>query len=154
LRTAGIRIDIIGAKAGQTIGGKRGKVKASNVRGVDDVHVEDYDALFIPGGYSPDELRADRRFIELVREFDSRGKLIAAVCHGPQLLLSADLVRGRTLTAWPTVQTDLVHAGANVIDQEVVIDGNWITSRKPDDLEAFSQAILGYLGEGAGVHAH
>jgi protease I len=87
-------------------------------------------------------LRADQRFVEFVKRFDALKRPLAAVCHGPQLLLSARLVRGRTLTAWPTVQVDLELAGANVKDEPVVIDQNWITSRKPDDLQAFSEAFV------------
>src|SRR5207248_1881181 len=101
----------------------------------------------IPGGYSPDKLRADDRFVEFVKEFDATGRPLAAVCHGPQLLLTAELQRGRTLTAWKTVQGDLRQAGAAVEDREVVVDDNWITSRKPDDLEAFSAKLIEELGE-------
>ena len=110
---------------------------------------EDYVALFIPGGHSPDHLRIDRRFVELTKAFDARQKPIAAVCHGPQLLITAGLVKGRTLTAWPTIQEDLRQLGANVKDEPVVVDRNWITSRKPDDLRAFSDAILDRLGHRA-----
>lgn len=109
---------------------------------IDDVDPNDFDLLFIPGGYSPDHLRADERFVEFVKAFDESGKWIAAVCHGPQLLLSANLVKGRTLTAWRTVQDDLELAGANVKDEPVVIDRNWITSRHPGDLDLFSRAII------------
>jgi protease I len=103
--------------------------------------------LLIPGGYSPDKLRADDRFVKFVRDFDATKRPIAAVCHGPQLLLTAELVQGRTLTAWKTIQGDLRQAGARVQDQEVVVDDNWITSRKPDDLEAFSAKLIEELGE-------
>ncbi len=103
--------------------------------------------LLIPGGYSPDKLRADDRFVQFVRDFDATKRPLAAVCHGPQLLLTAELVQGRTLTAWKTVQGDLRQAGAHVRDQEVVVDDNWITSRKPDDLEAFSAKLIEELGE-------
>lgn len=120
-------------------------------KGIDEVRVDDYDCLFIPGGYSPDQLRADPRFVAFTRDFVRSGKLVAAVCHGPQLLITADVVRGRTMTAWRTVQVDLRLAGASVRDEPVVIDGNLITSRQPDDLEAFSQAILDHLGAGAGA---
>lgn len=109
--------------------------------------------LFIPGGYSPDHLRIDRRFVDFVREFDESRKPIAAVCHGPQLFITAGIVKGRTLTAWPTIQEDLRAAGANVVDRAVVEDRNWITSRKPDDLQQFAQAILKRLQAGAEVRA-
>src|SRR6185312_8670462 len=97
--------------------------------------------------YSPDKLRADERFVAFVKDFDQTGRPLAAVCHGPQLLLTADLQRGRTLTAWKTIQGDLRQAGAKVKDQAVVVDRNWITSRKPDDLEAFSSKFLEELSD-------
>ena len=107
------------------------------------------DGLLIPGGQSPDHLRADPRMVEFVKAFDRAGKLVAAVCHGPQLLIAAHLVKGRTLTAWQTVQDDLQQMGATVKDEPVVKDRNWITSRKPDDLEAFSAAIVEELEGGS-----
>ena len=109
---------------------------------IDEVKPQDYQALLIPGGQSPDHLRADPRVVQFVKAFDALKRPIAAVCHGPQLLLSARLVKGRTLTAWKTVQDDLEQAGAKVLDQPVVIDQNWITSRKPEDLEKFSEALI------------
>jgi protease I len=100
----------------------------------------------LPGGQSPDHPRADKRLVDFVKAFDATGGLVAAVWHGPQLLITAGLVRGRTLRAWKTIQEDLRQIGANVKDEEVVRDGNWITSRQPSDLQAFSRAILGALG--------
>jgi protease I len=142
LQAEGYDVEIIGKQAGERIEGKLGKEKVKADRGIDEVDVGEYDLLFIPGGQSPDHLRVDARFVDFVRDFDEAQKPIAAVCHGPQLFISAGIQRGRTLTAWPTVQEDLRQAGANVKDEEVVEDGNWITSRKPDDLQAFSDAIL------------
>jgi protease I len=115
-------------------------------RSIDEAKVGDYDLLFLPGGHSPDNLRADKRFVDFVRDFEQTGKPIAAVCHGPQLLAAAHLVKGRTLTAWKTVQDDLRQMGANVKDEAVVVDRNWITSRQPADLDQFSNAILATLG--------
>src|SRR4029079_5492218 len=92
-------------------------------------------------------LRAGDRFVGLVRAFDATGRPLAAVCHGPQLLLTAELQEGRTLTAWKTIQGDLRQAGANVVDRDVVVDDNWITSRKPDDLYAFTSKFVERLGE-------
>lgn len=142
MRSEGFQVDVIGAKADQEIKGKKGKEKVKADKGIADVKPEDYQALFIPGGYSPDHLRIDHRFVDFVKAFDQQHKTVAAVCHGPQLLMTAGIVRGRTLTAWPTVQEDLRMVGAKVKDEPVVVDDNWITSRKPDDLGPFSDAIL------------
>ena len=146
LRGAGIKVDIVGTKAGEELKGYRGKETVRTDRGIDDVRPDQYAALFIPGGYSPDHLRADDRFVAFVKAFEATGHPIAAVCHGPQLLISAELVRGRTLTAWKTIQGDLRQMGATVKDAPVVIDRNWITSRQPGDLDMFSQALLRALG--------
>ncbi len=149
LRSQGYEVELIGSKVGQEVRGKRGKERVTIEKEIGQARADDYVALFIPGGYSPDHLRIDRRFAELARAFDARQKPIAAVCHGPQLLITAGLVKGRTLTAWPTIQEDLRQLGANVKDEPVVVDRNWITSRKPDDLRAFTDAILDRLGHGA-----
>jgi len=145
LRKEGYQVDIVGPKAGQELKGYKGKETVKADKGIDEVRPEDYVGLLIPGGQSPDHLRADQRFVDFVKRFDSLKRPLAAVCHGPQLLLSARLVRGRTLTAWSTVQGDLQQAGANVKDEQVVIDQNWITSRKPDDLQAFGDAMIDSL---------
>ena len=107
-----------------------------------------YDALLLPGGQmNPDILRMNERAIAIVREFDMAGKPIAAICHAPWLLAEADLIKGKTVTAWPSIRTDLKNAGANVVDKEAVVDGNLITSRNPDDIPAFSKALIEMLGE-------
>jgi protease I len=147
LRDAGAKIDVIGTERGKTLKGHKQQVTAKTTKGIDEVAPQDYDLLLIPGGYSPDQLRADRRFVDFVREFDHTGKPVAAVCHGPQLLAAAHLIKGRTLTAWSTVQDDLEQMGANVKDDVVVCDRNWITSRKPEDLDEFSDAILDALSK-------
>jgi protease I len=147
LREAGIQVEIIGTSAGEELKGYRGRETATADRSIDDVRPDEYAALVIPGGYSPDHLRADKRFVKLVKEFDQTGRPLAAVCHGPQLLITAGLVRGRTMTAWKTIQEDLRQIGAKVKDEPVVIDQNWITSRQPSDLEAFSAAVLERLDE-------
>jgi len=104
---------------------------------------EDYDALILPGGVrNPDHLRTNARAIELIRAFAAAGKPVAAICHGPWLLVEADLVRGKTATSWPSIRTDLKNAGANVVDEEAVTDGNIITSRKPADVPAFTEALI------------
>lgn len=115
---------------------------------IDEVSADDFDALLLPGGQmNPDVLRMDERVIELIEEFDSENKPIAAICHAPWLLIEADIVDGRTVTGWPSIRTDLENAGADVVDQEVAIDGNLITSRKPEDIPAFAQALIDALEE-------
>ena len=141
LKEEGYQVDVIGVKAGEELKGYKGKEKVNVEKSIDQVKAEDYDALLIPGGQSPDHLRADRRMVEFVKKFDHAGKPIAAVCHGPQLLIAAHLVKGRTLTAWQTIQDDLRQIGATVKDEPVVRDRNWITSRKPDDLQQFSEEL-------------
>lgn len=146
LRAAGHEVVVIGAKKGEKLEGKKGEETVETDMGIDDARVEDFDALFIPGGYSPDLLRADQRFVDFVTAFDDAKKLIATICHGPQLLITADRVKGRRLTAWRTVQVDLERVGADVVDEPVVVEGNLITSRQPSDLETFAHAILEYTG--------
>ncbi|WP_379922145.1 type 1 glutamine amidotransferase domain-containing protein [Erythrobacter sp. R86502] len=111
-----------------------------------DVSIEDYDALLLPGGQmNPDILRMESKVIDMVRAFDAAGKPIAAICHAPWLLAEADLLEGRTVTGWPSIRTDLANAGAAVVDREVAIDGNLITSRKPEDIPAFTEALMAAL---------
>ena len=113
---------------------------------VDEVSSGDYDALLLPGGQmNPDILRMNDRVIDLVREFDKAGKPIAAICHAPWLLAEANIIEGKTVTGWPSIRTDLKNAGAAVVDEEVAQDGNLITSRNPDDIPAFSKALIGAL---------
>ena len=108
-----------------------------------DVRAADYDALLLPGGVSnPDHLRTKEEAIDLIREFANTDKPVGAICHAPWLLVEADLLRGRRATSWPSIRTDLSNAGANVVDEEAVTDGNIITSRKPDDVPAFTEALI------------
>lgn len=110
---------------------------------IGDARAADFDALILPGGVrNPDALRTNNAAIALIRDFDAGGKPIAAICHGPWLLVEADLAEGRTVTGWPSIRTDLLNAGGNVVDQQVAVDGNIITSRKPDDVEAFTEALI------------
>ncbi|MFL6752503.1 MAG: type 1 glutamine amidotransferase domain-containing protein [Sphingomicrobium sp.] len=110
---------------------------------VDEADAEDFHALILPGGVrNPDTLRLHQKVVDLIRAFARAGKPVAAICHGPWLLVEADLLRGRTATSWPSIRTDLRNAGANVVDEVVVVDGNVITSRKPDDVEAFTNAVI------------
>jgi protease I len=142
LRAAGHEITVIGRTAGATVRGKRQRASAKIDATAQEVDPEKFDALVIPGGYSPDHLRLDKAAVSFVRRFWETGKPVAAICHGPQLLIEADVVAGKTLTSWPSVRKDLENARARWVDREVVEDGNLITSRKPDDLEAFSSAII------------
>jgi deglycase len=139
---AGHQVTVLGTSPGATITGKRGKAAARIDAAGASADPEAFDALVIPGGYSPDHLRLDDGIVSFVRHFARTGKTVAAVCHGPQLLIEADCVAGKMLTSWPSVQTDLENAGATWVDREVVEDGNLITSRKPEDLDAFCAAIL------------
>jgi protease I len=112
-------------------------------RKLGDVTEEDFDALLIPGGVkNPDRLRTIDEAVDLVRDFADAGKPIGAICHGPWLLVEADVVEGVTVTSWPSVRTDLANAGADVVDDEAVVDGNFVTSRKPDDMPAFTDAFI------------
>jgi protease I len=118
-------------------------------RRVVDVAVADYDALVLPGGVAnPDALRMDETAVAFVRDFVDSGKPVAAICHAPWTLVEADRVQGRQLTSWPSLQTDIRNGGGEWVDKEVVIDGNLITSRNPDDIPAFSQALLVALSDG------
>lgn len=113
---------------------------------IDEARAEDFDALVLPGGVrNPDQLRGHSNGIALIREFDRLGRPIAAICHGPWLLVEADVLRGRTATAWPSIRTDLRNAGANVVDQAAVTDGNIVTSRNPDDVAAFTGALVALI---------
>ena len=113
---------------------------------VSSASVDDYDALVLPGGVAnPDALRMDQDAVAFVRDFMQSGKVVAAICHAPWTLVEADVVRGKQLTSWPSLQTDIRNAGGEWIDKEVVVDGNLITSRNPDDLPAFNRAILDAL---------
>ena len=110
---------------------------------LDEAVAGEFDALILPGGVrNPDQLRTNSKAIGLIREFAQQGKPVAAICHGPWLLAEADLLRERTATSWPSIRTDLRNAGANVVDEAVVVDENIVTSRKPDDVEPFTAAVI------------
>jgi protease I len=154
LRQAGHQVDIVGLEAGKQITGKKGKEKIEVEKAVRDVTERDYDALVIPGGYSPDHLRTSIDAVRFTRAMAMADKPVAAVCHAPWMLIEADLADDLQVTSWPSIKTDLINAGARWIDREVVVDGNIITSRKPDDLPAFSDAILRELAKTApSLHA-
>lgn len=146
LLDAGAQVTLASIKTDPIQGMEHDSEKADTITPdltLDDVDTEDYDALVLPGGaLNPDKMRLEERAVEIVEEFMDDDKIVAAICHAPWLLVEADVVDGRRVTSWPSVRTDLENAGADVVDEEVVVDGKLITSRKPDDIPAFSQAII------------
>jgi len=145
VKDAGAKVVVVGSGSRESYRGKKGTVTIKADVAADKVSAKDFDAVIIPGGYAPDKMRLYQSMIDLVRKAYDLGKVIAAVCHGPQLLISADIVRGHRLTSWPSVAVDLRNAGASWVDEPLVQDGNLITSRKPADLPKFSKAIIDAL---------
>lgn len=156
LEGAGAKTDLISPKQGEIKGwkfkewGESLKVDKT----VGQARPEDYDALVLPGGVmNPDHLRMDSGAVDFVRRFVSTGRTVAAICHGPWTLIEAGAVGGKTITSWPSLQTDLKNAGANWVDREVVTDGQFITSRKPEDIPAFSRTIIEKVSGSAQLRA-
>ncbi|HZD60994.1 MAG TPA: type 1 glutamine amidotransferase domain-containing protein [Anaerolineae bacterium] len=145
LREAGANVVVVGVEANQTLIGHHRQDEVSTDASFDNVSPDDFDAVVIPGGYSPDKLRLSQKAISFVHGIYQQGKLVAAICHAPSLLISAEVVRGKTLTSWPSITIDLKNAGAVVVDREIVIDGNIVTSRSVTDLPAFIQTIINIL---------
>lgn len=145
LREAGHEAAVVGTEEGKRLKGKRGREIVMTERSIREVSADDFDALIIPGGYSPDRLRMSSAMVEFTREIFESGKPIAAICHAGSMLVEADVADGRILTSWPSIRTDLINAGAHWIDEAIVEDANLITARKPEDLPAFSEAILRQL---------
>jgi len=142
MKNAGAKVVIVGSGSQVTYKGKRGNATIRVDATADKVRAEDFDAVIIPGGSAPDKMRLHHSMVELVRKAHDLGKVVAAICHGPQLLISAGIVRGRRVTSWPSIAVDLKNAGAEWVDAPVVQDGNLITSRKPADLPRFNKAII------------
>jgi protease I len=142
MKNAGARVLIVGSGSKKGYKGKRGSAEVTVDTTADKVEVNQFDAIIIPGGYAPDKMRLHQSMIDLVRKAYTEGKIIAAVCHGPQILISADIVKGRRVTSWPSVAVDLKNAGAIWINEPMVRDGNIITARKPADLPKFNKAII------------
>ncbi|MCE9648503.1 MAG: type 1 glutamine amidotransferase [Parvibaculum sp.] len=151
LSEAGATTEIISLKSGK-IQGMQHHDKGEKVavdRTLAEVNAGDYHALVLPGGVAnPDTLRTDQKAVEFVRSFATAGKPIAAICHGPWTLIEADAVKGRHMTSWPSLKTDLKNAGAEWSDEEVVVDNGLVTSRKPDDLPAFCRKMIEEFAEG------
>jgi protease I len=151
VREAGAEADLIAPESG--------KIQAFNHldkgdtfdvdRTLDEVDLDDYDGLVLPGGVAnPDFLRMDDRAVAFVRSFFDAGKPVASICHGPWMLVEADVVRGRTVTSWPSLKTDIRNAGGNWVDEEVRVEDGLVTSRRPDDLDAFCSKMIEEFGEG------
>jgi protease I len=151
LDDAGAETKIVSLKSGQIQGmdhmekGDKFDVDLT----LDDARPEEFDALMIPGGlFNPDALRSNEDALNFARHFFAAGKPVAAICHGPQVLISADLVRGRTMTSWPAIKADMRNAGARWVDEEVVVDNGLVSSRKPDDIPAFNKKMIEEFCEG------
>jgi protease I len=146
LREAGCKVTLVGPKAGETYPSKLG-YPAKSDKAASDVTVNDFDAVVIPGGFAPDFIRRTEAMIRLVSDMAEQGKIVAAICHGPWVLCSTQALKGKKATCFFAIKDDVVNAGAKYIDQEVVRDGNIITSRKPDDLPAFVVAMVQAMKE-------
>ncbi len=142
MKDAGAKVVIVGSGSKPSYKGKHGSSTISVHTTADKVKTSDFDAIIIPGGYAPDKMRLYQPMIDLIKKAHDEGKVIAAICHGPQLLISAGIIKGRRVTSWPSVAVDLKNAGATWIDESVVRDNNIITSRKPVDLPKFNKAII------------
>ena len=156
VKSAGGRPELVSLESG-SIQGFNHDEKADTFavdHAIDEVSPDDYDGLVLPGGVAnPDALRMDDRAVSFVQGFFEQGKPTGVICHGPWMLVEADVVRGRTLTSWPSLQTDIRNAGGAWVDREVVVDGGLVTSRNPDDLPAFCDTLVEKLAEGAEVRA-
>lgn len=144
LQEAGAQVVVVGSGSAETYYSKAGLAVTVDTT-AEKVAAADYDGVVIPGGYAPDHMRRYPAMVHLVKAFCEAGKLVAAICHAGWMLASADIIRGRTVTSYFSIKDDLVNAGGNWVDQEVVVDGNLVTSRTPDDLPAFMRAIVGVL---------
>lgn len=144
LRAAGVEVTVLAVSTG-TVTGKKGATLEATAT-IASADVDSYDLLLIPGGGSPENLRIDADAVAFTRRFVESGKPVGSICHGPQLLISADVLQGRTLTAVNKIRDDVRNAGASYVDEEVHVEGNLISSRVPDDLPAFTTALVGALG--------
>jgi protease I len=138
-------VTLVGVAAGKQLTSEGGNATVVTDRSIDEVGADDFDALVIPGGYSPDHLRTNRKMVRFTRSIFDAGKPVAAICHAGSMLIEADLADEHTVTSWPSIRTDLINAGARWVDRAVVEDGHLITSRNPGDLAEFCDAILRQL---------
>ncbi len=145
LEERGANVTVIGLETGDVQGKKGGSLRADTT--FDEVNVDDFDALVIPGGGAPENLRIHDNAVQFTRDFTQSGKPVAAICHGAQLLISADVIRDRTITCVNKIRDDVQNAGANYVDEAIVVDGNLITSRVPGDIPQFNQAIAESLAK-------
>ena len=142
MKNTDVRVLIVGSGSAETYTGKSGRVTVTVDTTAEKVNAETIDGIIVPGGYAPDRMRLHQPMVDLVKKAHDLDKIIAAICHGPQLLISAEILRGRRTTSWPSIAVDIRNAGAEWIDAPVVQDGNIITSRKPADLPRFNKAII------------
>jgi protease I len=141
LKEAGCEVIVMGSGSAEKYSGKPGTEVKVDLN-AEQVSAADYDGIVIPGGYAPDQMRRYPKMVQLVRDFYEAGKVVAAICHAGWMLASAEILQGKTVTSFFAIKDDLIHAGAKYVDQDVVVDGNLITSRTPDDLPAFMRAII------------
>jgi protease I len=144
LKEAGADVVVVGSGSSEKYSGKAGTEASVNAK-AGEIKAQDFDGVVIPGGYAPDMMRRYPEMVDLVRDIHDAGKVVAAICHAGWMLASAEIVKGRTVTSFFAIKDDLVHAGAVWVDKEVVVDGNLITSRKPDDLPEFMKSIIAAL---------
>lgn len=142
VKKAGHEVVIVGLEAGKKVKGKQGKAEYTIEKAISDVKVSEFNGVIIPGGSSPEALRGNEDILNFVKEVNQSKKTIAAICHGPQILASAELLSDRTITSYPPLKDDMVNAGSKFVDEEVVVDDNFITSRTPEDEPAFVREIL------------
>ena len=141
-KNAGHELTHVGFEKGQTVEGKEEKTKVNIEKSAEDLSVSDFDAIFIPGGCSPDKLRENENIVQFTGEFVQSGKPVFAICHAPQLLITAQAIEGRRVAGWKSIIQDIKNAGATYVDEEVVEDDNIISSRGPNDIPAFIEASL------------
>jgi protease I len=149
LKEAGADVTLVGSGSAESYKAKSG-LEVNVDTSADQVSAADYDGVVIPGGYAPDRMRRYPSMVKLVRDFFEAGKVVAAICHAGWMLASAEIIEGKTVTCFFSIKDDLIHAGGNYVDKEVVVDGNLITSRTPDDLPAFMRAVIEGLQASSG----